>query len=576
MKTINLFVARRKNLDNTKDKNEQKELAQSLESDKRFKEVNINLFVACPQKTSKLRKQKEFIKKKCLESNTDSANEFYNQEELNKDSAKEKSIVNIKPVTYDDPERREEVSKQIIEHRADIVVFLFDKDYDECLLDELKLAVEQSIKFHKPEPLVYIKKEKETGANDIANDNDAIDNDDPNKEIDKFKKVREVLAEGGWRYDPFEDTDDLWNKVKDKIDRYAHSYNSIREIQKLNKKKYYGFRIGLPFLSLCVILSVVFGIIFYRNWKNAESKKLLIFGGGSARNYIEDIYLNLNQDSIPEDTVKLIKVNPQLWWYAPMPSADAYRMIAENILNLDDDYKKSLYYPIIISAEKANTDTYFKRSLTESKFREKGVVIGVSLGNDTLVVYGSDSFFDSDINASILDSFVLNPFIDNISIMKTSDNSGTFKAYYNDSTCPNLKNLVDKPDLIFSDNSVIEKDKWIALGSKHYWPANGKLNPRFVYIDKEGQKEYLSKSIYLYFVLYKDKNSDNYVLPTATLEFLDRIHVSDSIVDGNNNHLIIKNKKDKQINPDIVSSIIVEKTTILFDKFYIEKKKIHE
>lgn len=489
----------------------------------------INLFVACPKDSDNLKSLKEDIKKKCLDLNVYFANTIKEEKEDKK--------IKVIPVTYDDPERREEVCKQIIKHRADIVLFLFDDVYDKYLLDELEYAVELSIKFHKPEPLVYVKK---------SNDNSI------NKDL--VKKIAEILAEGGWIIEPFIDSGDLWSKVLDKMERYFNQYYSIRRIQRKAKRRYY-------ILPLLLVISLILGVVFLIKWRNAESKKLLIFGGGSARNYIEDTYLN--QDSNIEKD-KLIRVKPKLWWYAPMPSADAYRMIAENIINLEDDYKKSLYYPVIISASKADTNSYFRRSLSVDGFRKKGIVIGIHLGNDTLVVYGPKS--DSILNSNYIDRLKLDSLIldTTLSVWRTSPNSGTFNAYCNDSICPSLKNRQNME--VFSDKGIIDSIRWIALGSAHYRPTNDTSNMFYSIVKDSSDCVY--KPTFIYFVLYKDKKSNNYMLPTAMLEFLDRIHVLNKTFDSNNNPLFV----DGQINPIIMTMIKTDTTTMLFDGFHSNKK----
>lgn len=559
MKTINLFVTHRKTTDNMKDQEKQKDLLkkQCNELDELCEEVYINLFVACPKKTSTLREQKEFIKKQCLELNKDNANAFYKEsaEQLNKDLEKEKRKVKIKPVTYDDPERREEVSKEIIKHRADIVVFLFDKDYDKCLLDELKLAVEQSIKFHKPEPVVFIKEDiKEivdnqnddngnikdndvenntdsniiaTNGNDTNNnincaDNNKINDSNKNDKKDDYEEIRTILAEGGWIYEPFKDTKDLWEKIKDKINRYVHSYNSIRDIQRWNKRRYYGFWIGLPLF----IVSVILGVVFLIKWRNAESRRLLIVGGGSARQYIEDSLLR-----------REIGTN-YLNWYAAMPSGESYRIIAEERIKnyKGKSYKYRPYYPIVISAQMASEKNFLGTS-TPKEFRKTGIIIGIHLTDDWLVAYGSEKVFDSikhysaKIPASALDSLIFFNIQDStsskIDIYTTSVNSGTLNTYLH--YCDNLRkrdSLSIPNSFGFSNKDLLPKEenhnnKWIALGSFYYHPKNQGMEQLDVVSSSDLGK--ITKPIYVYFMLYKDHNS--YILPKATNKFLKRIKI---------------------------------------------------
>ena len=471
----------------------------------------INLFIACSTSSETLNIQKEKIVKLC--------------KKLSVEFAKDERVT-INSVAYDDLERRMKVFNNYIKRKADIVVFLVDDNLGSFLKEELEQAVKRGRKYRRPELLVYVS---------------------DNIEEKPKQKIESILEKGGWLYDRPTNTDDLISDVEKRIRGYVYSYDSIR-------KKQSSFRVWSWIVGLLVIFAIAgCALLGYLYHTKPESKKLLVFGGGSARNYIEKRYLGEQ---------KLIKTNPKIWWYAPMPSGDAYRMIAENIINLEDDYKNSLYYPVIISAAKADSASRFTSYFEVKEFRDRGVVIGVHLGNDTLVVYGSKSLFDSPyIDHSTLDSLIHDKDLE-ISIRKTSDNSGTFQAYFNDTICPSLKNYTNNPDLFFSDQTVIANKKWIALGSAYYKPKNNLDSISHSLV--KGPNDYVFKEIYLYFVLYRDKNTDDYMLPTATLEFLDKLRVIDGIIDGNGNALI----KNGQINPEIASRINADTTIIMFDDFF--------
>lgn len=475
----------------------------------------INLFIACSTSSETLNVQKERIVKLC--------------KKLSAELSKEEQVT-INSVAYDDLERRMKVFNNYIKRKADIVVFLVDNDLGSFLEEELEQAVKRGRKYRRPELLVYVSE---------------------NIQEEPKQKIENILERGGWLYDRPSNTDDLLADVEKRIRGYVYSYDSIR-------KKQSSFRLWSWIACLLAVSAIVgCALLGYLYHTKPESKKLLIFGGGSARNYIEKRYLTPKGE---QKKVELIKTNPEIWWYAPMPSGDAYRMIAENIINLEGDYKNSLYYPMIISAGKAESNSSFTSYLEENKFRERGVVIGVHLGNDTLVVYGSDSMLDSPyIYQSTLDTLILNK--DSLlTIRKTSDNSGTFKSYLE--ICPSLKDYTNMPELFFSDQTLIEDEKWIAFGSAYYRPKNdlNSISRSFV---KDSNDYYVFKKIYLYFVLYKDESTDTYMLPTATLEFLDKLKITDSIIDGDGNSLIMNG----QINPKITSRIISETEAILFDEF---------
>ena len=270
----------------------------------------INLFVACPEDSDDLNALKEEIKKLCHKLNDEYAEKKMQEE------------VNIIAVTYMNPERRKEICKEIIKYRADIVLFLFDDAPDENLMDELRITVERSNTFHKPEPLVFIKTGKK------KKDDDSRD--------DLREDINEILAKGGWLYELFTDKHDLWQKTRYKIEQYFHSHDIIRKIQRWSKIWYY-FLMGLCVVIPAIIIWLSFSL------HKAESKRLLIVGGGSARAFFED--------SIFHEKGSL---STKFWLYAPLPSGDAYRMMAEEIINISNsDYKSHPYFPIVISAGKA-------------------------------------------------------------------------------------------------------------------------------------------------------------------------------------------------------------------------------
>lgn len=472
----------------------------------------INLFVACSPTSEFLNEKKEKLMELCRELNVEFADKGF-------------SFI-VSPVSYEDPERRKLVFDKYIESRADIVIFLVDNKRDDVLVNELKLAVERNNTFNKPEVLVF--------ASNIIEENQAFN-----------QEIKQICAEGGWLYEPLKNTEDLKDNVKEKIYRYVRSYKSIRELRIMSKWRYYGWRI----LVILLVLSFFIGHYFYSSWKTAESKKLLIFGGGSARSFIEKECLKSTNDTT---TVELVRLKPKSWWYAPMPSGDAYRMITEEIINIEGDYKSRPYYSIVLSAERAYGDTLFKRGVDVTYFRKKGYVIGIHIGNDYLVAYGSQHAFDgynkntNSIKEDLLDTIIndqalklMNGNPSATKIYTTNKNSGTLNTYL-DTTNRNKHNGLNKYletcekkglKLIFSSTDPLENTKdgneWIALGSKYYYPKNEHMDSLIVF---KKDNERIEKPIYVYFLLYMDTDSI-YKLPNATKEFLNAIHVNDSVID---------------------------------------------
>lgn len=498
----------------------------------------INLFIASSATSELLNKQKEALVKKC--------------KELNTEFAEEDKDYYINPRAYDDLERRMDVFESHIKN-DDVVVFLIDGTKDPLLEKKLQKAAKkfQNSISGKPELIVFV-------SNNI--------------DLNYQEKIKKLLDEYGWLYENLDNTEYFLNNVEKRIKGYISQYN---ERQKQKKK-------WLLLIIVCVILVVVGVGLFLRNRsldnrnrslnKQLETKRLLIVGGGSARNYIDDERLDTN----------LVQLNPDYWWYAPMPSGDSYRMIAEEITNLKSDYKSRPYYPIILSAERARRDTLFRRTIDTAEFRRKGYVIGIHIGDDYLVAYGGNGAFakgsqfihnGSTIYEEQLDSIINvqairlknNDTTDKIKIYTTNKNSGTLNAYLDTLRFDHkgLNNYLEARDnkqlkQIFSSiDSLAIDTKWIVLGSRYYKTENANAIPLTVFGTKHDTihntiyHDTIFKPIYVYFLVYKD--NDSYRLPDATEDFLR------AVVKGENTAIIDRIKVVKE------SDTLIKKNTILYE-----------
>ena len=479
-----------------------------------MKKKTINLFIACSTTSDILNMQKNKLEKLC--------------DELSIEFAEKGEKVTINAVAYDDMERRMLVFKRYIKHKADIVVFLVDKKLGAFLEEELDLAVKRGRQYRRPELLVYITDSIEQGTK---------------------QKVAGILEKGGWLYNIIQSTEELLTDVEKRIKGYVGSYESIR-------KKQHSFKFLSWFVIILFGLGAIGGIwgsIKYfeqsKALKEAESKRLLIVGGGSARKYIEDSLL-----------CKKNGLSTKYWIYTNMPSGDAYRLLAEENMNYTKDFDSLPYYPVIISAQKAGGDEAFCGINNEKgeafcginnekkeQFKDKGIVIGVYIGNDNLVVYGSNDAFDeiqigqdSTITTKVLDSIIAaskDSLINKkphprMMIYTTKNNSGTKNAY--DSVCNSLTiydSICDRLNidhLFFNIDSITghkTKNKWLALGSEYYSPKENKYRLKVV----NGDKQNISKDLYVYFMLYKDRK-EKYRLPSAIENFLLDIKVADTTI----------------------------------------------
>lgn len=473
------------------------------------KPININLFVSCPQNSETLNNQKVALAKWLNELEVDFAN-----------ANKKEKEVDINTVIYSVPENRKQVGEKNIK-KADIAIFLFDDKPDDVLVNELKLAVERSKKFREPELFVFFSKKAE--------------------ENQDIKQIKQILVDGGWIPEPLTNTQKLLDNVKEKIHQYVRSQKSIHEIRRWSKFRYYGLLIGGIILAILIPLSIWLSI----KLDKAESKRLLIVGGGSARNFIENSLLS-----------KKNGLSTKYWIYTNMPSGEAYRLLAEENMNYTKDFDSLPYYPVIISAQKAKGEESFCEINNVKKkqlFKDRGIIIGIYIGNDNLVVYGSNDAFndiqigqDSTITNDALNSIIaiskdsiMYKKTPPIMIYTTKNKSGTKNAY--DSVCKSLTaydSICDSRNidhLFFNIDSITgqkTKNKWLTLGSEYYSPKENKN--RLMVVNGDEQHTHIYKQLYVYFMMYKD--GDNYRLPNATEEFLKKIlkktDIGDSIIDS--------------------------------------------
>lgn len=445
----------------------------------------INLFIACSTKSDVLSEQKSEIVNLC--------------KKLNSEYAKNYQDVSINAVGYDDLERRLRVFKKYIQKNAHIVVFLVDDTLGGFLENELEGAVRQGKRFRRPELLVYL-----------------------SENIDKSSesKVKKILEKDGLLFDPLKDTEKLKDSIEKRIRGYVNSYESKRKELLWTKMRFWGLSV-LPFVLLLSIW------LFFK-YKTAEQKRLLIAGGGSAKNLIEEEFLNKGNHALKK------KLGDNTYWiYSPIPTGSAYRLLTEEtVMDIQDsNYKKRGYYTVILSAGKA-TDSSFLRDDVKS-FRRIGVVIGIQVGMDSLYVYSNKSeLVDSNYVMAYLKPSVSakrniqskTAIVPNSVIVYTTNvTSGTLRAY------ESIRQDTIRTHHIFYSTTTIKDSSWLALGSKYYYPKNVGVNSYCL--------DTMPKPVYIYFMKYRsiEQGEVKYVLPKATKKFLNGIHIPDIVIDSVNN-----------------------------------------
>lgn len=320
------------------------------------------------------------------------------------------------------------------------------------------------------------------------------------------------LMKGDKYYVTYNNDDDLILQTKGYLENYIQS----------NPRKF----LKLPTLKWLIIfvLLILFGCLAYVGGYLYQSKApiLLIAGGGSAKNFIEkysDIELSTYKNS----------------YYVHMPSENAWLLLTEEVIS-PQIYTR--YYPICISASTAE-DKDFLKITTAKHFLQKGSVIALKLGYDTLCVSVKN---DSNIlnmletNSIIEGKISLNELIkltnnDSVNVFATSIGSGT-RAMYEQLFWQKGININSLPILQFSEDSDmptlnINENPYVLLGSRCYTmkevdkkTMNNEAIHLNVYEELSDKRVYICKPIYLYFMGYALDNSNQLTIPKQTLRLL--------------------------------------------------------
>ena len=477
----------------------------------------INLYISCSTKSDVLSNQKKTINNL--------------RDELNEEYAKNGFVVKINTVGYDDPESRENIYRIFIHHTADIVVFLVAAKSDKKEMDRLERELERVVKRHnkesRPEILIYLPKDAKGSLSG---------------------KAEKMIKENQINIKKIEDADSLKVSVEQNIRAYIDSYDMLKKVKRWAILRSWALFPGTPVL---LILTIIIICWLYNYW---SQKRLLIAGGGSAEHFIE--YYAKSHTGKNDVTKGMFRI------YSPIPSRNAYRLLTEETQMdiVDENYENRSFYTIILSAGEANIydflrcgptkDTNIKKNNIK-KFREVGVVIGIHMGMDSLVVYSKIQDSLSKMPRRILPD-ALNDSIISLGkdiLYTTNVGSGTLGAYNESFKSKHKDTIVPLEDHVFYSSNSIERDsnnnKWIALGSQYYSPKHKVTDG----VDTTFVDSVKPKQVYIYFMKYKEKNIDKFVIPKETKKFLEDIGIPDKTIE------------------EIENSRVDDTTTILFDHF---------
>ena len=409
-----------------------------------------------------------------------------------------------------------------IKSNADIVIFVLEDKMKPGTDNEFVLASETFKEHKRPKILVYLHE----------NEN-ADENDKPTPEIAYIQGImRGALGEK--YYSLYSNHEELKQLVKEDIIKYIKEKdnieNSTSEIQIQDKPKPKPIvpspkrrKQWIKWLEwLLLTLTIVALGVFAWNQKN---KPLLIYaGGGSAANYLKDIYsedVKSYQNSI----------------YLNLPTGAAWTLLPEEANRRDYSTGKQPFMSICLSAD--SIDSTFYSEKTRNLF-SKARIVSYYLGEDQLVVYASKSLASSWVKDTIITVEELVKLINSIRkkptearIFTTSKDSGTLRVYQRWISTTNTKkdstiilnDMIDKglchiyisssSDPFIHTNDTDTELPFIVLGSKHYKVTElTDYLPLYVMHDNHP----VSKPMYINFVAYYiDDNYCNVSQPIVDL-----------------------------------------------------------
>lgn len=371
--------------------------------------------------------------------------------DLNKEFIDQKKDVVLHMCSYENFGDHQQEYNQFIAEVADLVIFVLDGKIGTHTEEEFRLAVAEFKKDRVPKVYVFLKEFTE--------------------HTEDIKKIEGLLEEAfgpNFYYIAYKTDEELCTKAKERIQQYVNQYQ--HRISLIRRA------IGAGVVVL-LILASFFTAFVVNKVNHHEPEPMLVFvGGGSAASYLDSVY--------HYDVVQNTKEQQSL--FINMPSRDSYSLLTDWILerpNISDMGKgNNFFYPISLSASRANEKDFIKDLKSREDFTGNGVVLEYFMGYDTLSVLVHDPVSvqnEETITIGALKEMLMN---NDMVYMTTRDNSGTYTTYLNllDSMFVKEKDKMKATRQIFyKENSIykieegVGKDKgYVVLGSYFYQPSD--------------------------------------------------------------------------------------------------------
>lgn len=406
-----------------------------------------------------------------------------------------------------------------IRNEADIVLFILKGNIGSITEEEYRVAMDTLAAKKRPEVYVFVNPLEE-GSPDYQH---------------LLSVIRERMLDEKKYYVRYNDIEDLANQVRSRLDEYLYK----RE-KNPRRSRLFGWITAAAFALIASCFLVM-----------RERSEIAYAGGGSVANYLKKINLDVNKD------LSLFRRSV----YSRLPSGAAWTMLSEDVnlymLNRDATIVRRKFWPVCLSAGKIDLKVF--GSVADQESKQQSAIVECYLGEDPLMMYMCGSLLDKllkegqlsnsdDLTGencltpgglaklmAICDGKTATAFATNIE-------SGTRKMYFNALLGPKAEksDSVAASELVYSDlvrlynesspsKLILENDenKFVILGSDNYMmnsimDIGLDIRPLKVH-DSQGNE--ISKSMYLYFVLYKESgNSEKYLIPESFMPILRKLH----------------------------------------------------
>ena len=328
-------------------------------------------------------------------------------------------------------------------------------------------------------------------------------------------------------------------------------------------------RLRMPLLTGLVGLLLglgMYGIGYHQAQKKADSlvspdtlnteKTLVLAGGGSVVTFLDEKY----RGKYCPDSVRLFGDNryPNAF-YLHIPSSVALTLLAEEAI-MPYSRINQPFYPVCFSAEKADEGVFLTKC-SAAQMKDAGYIAEYKLGDEELAVYVENdarlnAVIDSTAKEITVKQLVKLLHLNGFSIFSTSDQSGTYHAYYEalKSEKCDLSSIIfgqfsSQTPLEMLQSPNKERKPFIVMGGDLYRPEELKdplenKTVRKLALVNNGQP--VTRPLYIYFLAYrKDINGKKkYIVPAEVRKLLDTLGFE------NKKELINKNNELTVLNTD--------------------------